>query len=104
MVYVCKTTFSDTFVLGLFIWYLENELFKENVIFEHFSNRLQFYNFEVRTMFLIAFRISYSANFMDHILQFWNATGNMRRLLKINVEFQKQINEKNKPKIARCIP
>ena len=35
---------------------------------------------------------------------FWNVMGNMRRLLKINVYFNKYIQQRNKPKIARCIP
>ena len=51
----------------------------------------------------IAFRISYSTNVMNCILRFWNFMGNMRKLLKIIMDFQKKITRKKKLKIASCI-
>ena len=40
------------------------------------------------------FRISCSTNVIGLILRFWNVMGNMRRLLKINVNFKQYIYKK----------
>ena len=88
-VYTCKTKFWHTFVLRIFFnWCIENEVIKENVIFDQFWIDYKSYNFEARTIFFIVFRISYSTNVMKYILRFWGYFLGVYIFFEIHIYFQ----------------